>query len=133
MHQGTSWGAARLRRSLRDSGFIDYDYLVRTPGISEPEPNLIDPEAVEANLSREPDANTDAVNDPLSIRVGFVPCGWGWPGRTGGLAGEGHRGDRATTVQRPRGAATCGSTRATSARAPTDDSPSRRWATPRRR
>ena len=60
-----------------DPGFIDYDYLVRTPGISEPEPNLIDPEAVEANLRREPDANTDAVNGPSSIRVGFVTCGWG--------------------------------------------------------
>ena len=42
-----------------DPGFIDYDYLLRTPGTSEPEPDLSDPDAVEANLRSEPDANTE--------------------------------------------------------------------------
>ena len=40
-------------------GFIDYDYLLRTPGVSEPEPDLTDPAAVAANLRSEPDANTE--------------------------------------------------------------------------
>ena len=40
-------------------GFIDYDYLLRTPGVSEPEPDLADPTAVVANLRSEPDANTE--------------------------------------------------------------------------
>ena len=40
-------------------GFIDYDYLLRTPGVSEPEPDLNDPAAVAANLRSEPDANTE--------------------------------------------------------------------------
>ena len=40
-------------------GFIDYDYLLRTPGVSEPEPDLADPTAVAANLRSEPDANTE--------------------------------------------------------------------------
>ena len=42
-----------------DPGFIDYDYLIRTPGVSEPEPDLNDPEAVAENLRREADANTE--------------------------------------------------------------------------
>ena len=49
-------------------GFIDYDYLLRTPGTSEPEPDLSDPGAVEANLRSEPDANTEkTVSARLSL------------------------------------------------------------------
>ena len=48
-------------------GFIDYDYLLRTPGVSEPD--LTDPEAVAANLRREPDANTE---DTLSARLSLL-------------------------------------------------------------
>ena len=55
-------GTLALRGSIDrydDPGFIDYDYLLRTPGVSEPEPDFGDPEAVEANLRREADANTE--------------------------------------------------------------------------
>ena len=52
-----------------DPGFIDYDYLLRTPGVSEPEPDLSDPEAVAANLRSQPDANTE---DTLSARLSLL-------------------------------------------------------------
>ncbi len=52
-----------------DPGFVDYDYLLRTPGVSEPEPDLADPEAVAANLRSEPDANTE---DTLSARLSLL-------------------------------------------------------------
>ncbi len=61
-----------LRGSLQryDSpGFIDYDHLLRTPGVSEPEPDLRDPGAAEANLHREPDANTE---ETLSARLSLL-------------------------------------------------------------
>ena len=51
-----------LRRSVdrfSDPGFIDYEYLVRTPGVSDPEPDRTDLGAVAANLRRNPDANTE--------------------------------------------------------------------------
>ena len=52
-----------------DPGFIDYDYLVRTPGVSKPEPDPTDPEAVEANLRRAPDANTE---ETVSARLSLL-------------------------------------------------------------
>ena len=52
-----------------DPGFIDYDYLIRTPGVSEPEPDLANPEAVAANLRRQPDANTE---ETLSARLSLL-------------------------------------------------------------
>ena len=52
-----------------DPGFIDYDYLLRTPGVSEPEPDLRDPGAVEANLRSEPDANTE---ETVSARLSLL-------------------------------------------------------------
>ena len=52
-----------------DPGFIDYNYLVRTPGVSEPEPDPTDPVAVAANLRREPDANTE---ETVSARLSLL-------------------------------------------------------------
>jgi iron complex outermembrane receptor protein len=42
---------------LDDPGFVDYPYLVREPGVSDPQPDLNDPAAVAANLYRVDDAN----------------------------------------------------------------------------
>ena len=42
-----------------DPGFIDYDYIVREPGVSDPEPDRNDPAAVEANLRKVKDADTE--------------------------------------------------------------------------
>ena len=62
--------AARLGRPLcTDPGFIDYNYLLRTPAMSEPEPDLSDPGAVEANLRSEPDANTE---ETVSARLSLL-------------------------------------------------------------
>ncbi len=52
-----------------DPGFIDYDYLLIEPGVSEPEPDLTDPRAVAANLRRKPDANTE---ETLTARLSLL-------------------------------------------------------------
>lgn len=50
-------------------GFIDNNFLVRTPGVSDPEPNFADPAAVAANLRRERDIDTERT---LAARVGLL-------------------------------------------------------------
>ncbi|MDE2774014.1 MAG: TonB-dependent receptor [Gemmatimonadota bacterium] len=64
-------GRLAVRGSLdrySDPGFIDYDYLLRTPGVSEPEPSPSGPQAASAHLTSEPDANTETtVSARLSL------------------------------------------------------------------
>ncbi|HZF28956.1 MAG TPA: TonB-dependent receptor [Gammaproteobacteria bacterium] len=42
---------------LDDSGFIDYPYLLRQPGVSNPQPNFNNPAEVAANLYRQNDVD----------------------------------------------------------------------------
>lgn len=51
-----------------DPGFIDTPYLIREPGVSDPEPDFSDPAAVAANLYRDKDADWEKTT---SARLGF--------------------------------------------------------------
>lgn len=53
---------------LDDPGFIDYNFLLREPGVSDPEPNFNAPADVAANLRQEKDAD---FQETLSGRVGM--------------------------------------------------------------
>ncbi len=60
---------------LNDSGFIDYPYVVRNIGVSEPDPDFSDPTAVDANLRRVEDADgEDAVSGRIAAR--WQPTTW---------------------------------------------------------
>jgi outer membrane receptor protein involved in Fe transport len=54
---------------VHDPGFIDYPYLVRQPGVSNPQPNLSDPAAVAANLYRQNDVDWEHT---LSSRLALL-------------------------------------------------------------
>lgn len=51
-----------------DPGFIDYNFLVREPGVSNPQPDFTNPADVAANLRSEADANTEQT---FSGRIGL--------------------------------------------------------------
>ena len=50
-------------------GFIDNKFLVRTPGVSDPEPDFGNPDVVAANLRTERDADSERT---LAARLGFL-------------------------------------------------------------
>src|SRR5262245_28328145 len=54
---------------LVDSGFVDYPYLVRQPGVSNPQPDLNNPADVAANLYRENDVDWE---NTLSGRLAML-------------------------------------------------------------
>ncbi len=51
---------------LNDTGFVDQPFVVRTPGVSDPDPDFNDPQAVSANLKRVRGVNS---NDTLAARA----------------------------------------------------------------
>jgi outer membrane receptor protein involved in Fe transport len=53
---------------LDDPGFIDYDYLVREPGVSNPQPDFDDPQDVAANLRSVEDADYE---ETFAGRIGL--------------------------------------------------------------
>lgn len=60
---------------LHDSGFTDYSYRVRTPGVSNPNPDFSDPADVAANLAPVNDADgEEAVSGRLAAR--WAPTDW---------------------------------------------------------
>ncbi|MDP1617371.1 TonB-dependent receptor [Phenylobacterium sp.] len=60
---------------LQDSGFVDYNFLVQRPGISDPDPDFSDPSAVAQNLKHEKDANyEDVTSGRLAAR--WAPTDW---------------------------------------------------------
>ncbi len=60
---------------LVDPGFIDYDYVVRESGVSNPEPDFSNPAEVAANLRQVKDANgVDTLAGRVNLR--FTPVDW---------------------------------------------------------
>jgi outer membrane receptor protein involved in Fe transport len=58
-----------------DSGFIDYPYVVREIGVSDPDPDFTNPADVAANLRRVPDADgEDVLSGRLAAR--WEPTEW---------------------------------------------------------
>jgi outer membrane receptor protein involved in Fe transport len=78
---------------LDDPGFIDYPYLVREPGVSNPQPDLNDPVEVAANLWRADDVNSEEVtssrlallwdvSDTLDLTFNYYLQDWQAGGRS---------------------------------------------------
>lgn len=60
---------------LDDPGFIDYDYVVREAGVSNPEPDFSNPQDVAANLRQVKDANGEkTLTGRANLR--WLPTNW---------------------------------------------------------
>ncbi len=60
---------------LNDSGFVDQPFLVREVGVSNPDPDFSDPEAVAANLMGAEDVDSeDAISGRIAAR--WTPTDW---------------------------------------------------------
>lgn len=59
----------------RDPGFIDQPFIIRTPGVSLPDPDWSNPQAIAANLKREDDTSGE---DLLAYRAAlrWTPTDW---------------------------------------------------------
>jgi iron complex outermembrane recepter protein len=53
-----------------DPGFIDYDFIVRNPGVSDPQPDRSDADAMSTQLRRKSDADSE------NTRAGRVGLAW---------------------------------------------------------
>ena len=53
---------------VNDPGFVDYNYIVREPGVSNPNPDFDDPADVAANLRKQKDVDTE---ETFTGRVGL--------------------------------------------------------------
>jgi outer membrane receptor protein involved in Fe transport len=60
---------------LHDTGFIDYDYLVREIGVSDPDPDFSSPTAVAQNLTSKADANYEYVTSG-KLAARWRPTEW---------------------------------------------------------
>lgn len=61
--------------NLDDKGFIDYPFVVTTPGVSNPDPNFSDANDVAANFSPVEDANTEeSLSGRLALRWAPNEC-----------------------------------------------------------
>ena len=60
---------------IYDPGFIDYPYVVRVPGVSNPEPDRSDPDEVAANLRSYDDANGEETV-ALRANIRLTPAYW---------------------------------------------------------
>lgn len=58
-----------------DSGFIDYPYVVREIGVSDPDPDFTDPADVKANLRRVSDANSEQTTSGR-VAARWEPMDW---------------------------------------------------------
>ncbi|MEM9055300.1 MAG: TonB-dependent receptor, partial [Pseudomonadota bacterium] len=58
-----------------DSGFIDYPYIVQEIGVSEPDPDFNDPDALAANFNPQEDVNSEE-NISGRIAARWAPVDW---------------------------------------------------------
>lgn len=60
---------------LNDSGFVDQPFLIREPGVSNPDPDFSDPDDVAANLRSENDVDSEeAISGRIAAR--WQPTNW---------------------------------------------------------